>query len=405
MGEGELWIRSYLPGKLHEIPQAAGVLKLAQFVNTFKKQKKKAMLLYGPSGTCKTSAVHALARELGRELIEVNASDTRNAEEIGQRIGQALKQQSLFSSSKIVLIDEIDGVSGDADRGGIPALADLVVDARFPVILTAQDPWDKKFSGLRSKCVLVEFPPVQVDRIVGILQGICAKEGISADIAVLKALARRAGGDLRAAINDLQLLACGSKRLSAEDLDLLGERNRLEQMETALVKVFKNSDPLLALGAFDNTDTDIDEVFLWIDHNLPKEYPMPEDLSRAYEVLSRADLFRGRIRRQQHWRFLSHIFELLTAGVAVAKDERSKLPPKYEQTTRLLKIWMANQKYNKRRLVAQKIAEATHCSTKTALHHSMPWLQVIIKSKPDLAQQLAEELGLDEEEVEGFFKQ
>ncbi len=397
MGDGKLWIHHYRPKTLKAVPQEAAT-QLESFVRNYSKQKKKAMLLYGPSGTSKSCAVHALANDLNWESIEVNASDTRNEAQIQEKLGNALKQRSLFSNGKLILIDEVDGVSGMNDRGGIPAIVDLIAKTSFPIILTAQDPWDKKFSTLRSKCVMVEFPALSAEATTNILQSICAAEGITADAAVLKALARRSGGDLRSAINDLQVLS-HHKTITQEHLAVLGERNRLEQIEQALVKIFKNSDPALALGAFDQTDTDVDECFLWVDHNLAKEYTNPQDRARAYDVLSKADVFRGRIRRRQHWRFLSHIFELITAGIAVAKDERSKTPPKYERSSRLLKIWMSNMKYNKRKNIALKIAQATHSSAKTVLHHTLPWLQAVCKKQPEFAQQFAEELELDEDEL------
>jgi replication factor C large subunit len=362
------------------------------------------MLLYGPSGTCKTCAAHAIANELSLELIEVNASDTRNEEQIMERIGNAVKQQSLFSAGKLILIDEIDGVSGTNDRGGVPAIVGLLAETKYPIVLTAQDPWDKKFSTLRSKTSMVECPALSADAISGVLQDICAKENVSAEPAALKTIARRAGGDLRSAINDLQIASHGVKQLTVQHLESLGERNKLELIENALVKVFKNSDPALALGAFDQTDADADEVFLWIEHNLAKEYTDPASRARAYDILSKADVFRGRIRRWQHWRFLSHIFELLTAGIAVAKDAKSAVPPNYEQSKRLLTIWMANMKYNRRKNIALKIAEATHSSTRAVIQHTLPWLQVVAKKQPDAAKKFAEELDLDEEEMEWLVK-
>jgi replication factor C large subunit len=397
MGEGKLWIHHYRPAKLTAVPQPDAV-RLEQFVRDFSKQKKKAMLLYGPSGTGKTCAVHALANELGWEVVEVNASDTRNEEQILERVGNAIKQHSLFFPGKIVLVDEIDGVSGTDDRGGIPALVSLLSQKKFPVVLTAQDPWDKKFSTLRSKCIMVEFPAVSNDSITSILEDICAKERISYDSSALKSIARRSGGDLRSAINDLQLVGQGLQSITQAGLEVLGERNKLEQLEQALVKVFRNSDPSIALGAFDNADTDVDEVFLWLDHNLAQEYNNPDDRARAYEILSKADVFRGRIRRWQHWRFLSHIFELLTAGIAVAKDAKPAGSPKYEQSKRLLKYWVANMKYAKRKNIALKLAQATHSSTKTAIHE-LPFFQSAIKKSPALAKQLADELDLDDEEL------
>ncbi|HEY9702458.1 MAG TPA: AAA family ATPase, partial [Allocoleopsis sp.] len=109
-------------------------LKISEYSS---KKVKKALLLYGPSGTGKTSTIHALAQELDLELIEVNASDTRNAAGLEEKIFPAIKQQSLFGKSKIILIDEIDGLSGTNDRGGPSSIVKLIEESPFPVILTA----------------------------------------------------------------------------------------------------------------------------------------------------------------------------------------------------------------------------------------------------------------------------
>ena len=69
------------------------------------------MWLWGDSGTGKTATAVALAHELGLELIEVNASDSRNKEAIGSLIGGAVNQGSLFGTGKLILVDEVDGLS------------------------------------------------------------------------------------------------------------------------------------------------------------------------------------------------------------------------------------------------------------------------------------------------------
>ncbi|MBD3361507.1 replication factor C large subunit [Candidatus Woesearchaeota archaeon] len=392
------WIIKYSPKCHADIPQQKSALSLKSFVKDFKKQKKNAALLYGPAGSCKSCAVHALANELNLEVVEVNASDVRNANQINEKLGNALKQQSLFSRGKVILFDEIDGVSGNKDRGGIPALVKLITNTSFPVILTANNPFDKKFSSLRNKSLKIEFPSLSYLEIYNVLKGICEKESIEFEDSALKALARRAGGDLRAAINDLQSLTY-SKKLTKADIDSLSERNQIETIENALIKVLKNSDPVIALSAFNDVGLDLDKCLLWVDYNMPKEYTDAADLKRAYEYISRADVFRGRIRRWQHWHFLVYVNMLLTAGVASAKTKKYKSNIKYQQTTRLLKIWQANMKYAKRKAIAQKIAEKTHCSTRRALHSTLPYLKAIFQNNQEIAFKMAEEFDFDDDEV------
>ena len=395
---GVPWLKKYQPTKASDVPQPEAVEQLRTFVVDFKKQKKKAAFLYGPSGTGKTCIVYALANELGLEVLEVNASDVRTKDEIETKLGTASKQMSLFVCGKIILVDEVDGLSGTSDRGGPTALAGLIAETAFPVVLTANDPWEQKLSPLRSKSMLIEFAGLNHTAIFAILQNICVKEGIAYDEMTLKTLARRAGGDLRSAITDVQALTT-NQQLTKESLDVLGDRDREQSMFDALVKVFKSTDPSIAVTAFDNVNEDIDEIFLWVDENLPKEYTNPQDLARAYDSLAKADVYRGRIRRRQHWHFLAYISNLLSAGIAVAKDQKYASFVTYGPTGRILKIWQANMKYQKRKAIAEKIAAKTHTSAKQLIK-DLPYIQVLFKQKHPSAQAIADDCDLDVEEVE-----
>jgi replication factor C large subunit len=385
------------------VGQEASIKKLKDFVSGFKRQKKRAALLYGPTGTGKTISAHALAREMGLEILEMNASDIRNADQINSLLGSAIGQMSLFAKSKLILVDEIDGLSGTKDRGGLLAITKLIEKSSFPIILTVTNPWDYKFNKLRRKTEMIEFAPLDYLVIFNILKNICDKESIRYEDDVLKGLARRAGNDARAAINDLQTLTLEAKELTKISLQELGERNKLDTMINALFKIFKTTDPKVAIGAFDNVQENLDEQLLWLDENLPLEYTKPEDLARAYDNLSKADVFKRRIRRWQHWRFLIYINALITAGIAVSKEEKYKKYVQYKPTGKLLKLWWAKQKTMKKKAIAQKLAEKTHTSARTALQ-SLPYLQFTFKKSKTFQKKFIDELDLSMEEVEWLRK-
>ena len=398
------WIKEYEPKTTKDIVgQDIAISKLKDYVKNYSTQRKKAALLYGETGNGKTISCHALANELGYEIIEVNASDFRNKDKINSIIGNAIKQLSLFASSKIILVDEIDGLSGSKDRGGISEITKLIAESTFPVILTANNPWDNKFSSLRNKTEMIEFPSLDHKDVFKVLKKICDKENIEYEENILKTFARRCGSDLRAAINDLQTFT-NDKKLTKETLEELSDRNKTEKITSALLKIFKTTDANVARGALDNIDEDFDKVMLWIDENLPKEYIIPEDLARAYDKVSKADVFSRRIRRRQHWRFLIYINALLSAGVATAKDEKYKAFVKYGPTQRILKLWRANMKYQKRKAIAGKIAENTHGSLKDAVKDSLPFIQVMMKNDKELGGRIAEELELNTDEEDWMKK-
>ncbi len=400
-----IWIKKYVPKKLSEMEsQLEAVASMKVFAENFRKQKKKALLLYGPTGNGKTSSVYALANELNYEIIEINASDFRNEAVINSVIGSAAKQQSLFFKSKIILIDEIDGLSGNQDRGGVSAISKLLEETSFPIIMTSNDPWDKKFNALRKASTLIQFKMLSQSSIFNVIKKICEAEKIQYDETALKSLARRSGGDLRGAINDLQTLSQASRKLTSAELETLSDREREVSILNALALIFKTTDPKIALGATEYTAEDTDDFFLWIAENLPKEYTKPQDLAKAYDALSRADVFRGRIRRWQHWRFLSYINDYLTAGVALAKDEKYSRFVQYTPTGRILKLWIANQKNAKKKAIAEKISEKTHSSSKEILRSTLPYLARIFKSSRKMSEEIAEEFRLDKDEADWLRK-
>lgn len=397
------FIKKYAPKGVSDIVgQKEALIKLDSFIVNYKKQKKKAALLYGPSGVGKTSSVYALAKEHSLELIELNSSEFRNKENIQNKLGSAIQQQSLFYKSKVILMDDIEGLSGTQDRGGIPEILRFMEQSSYPIVFTVDNPYEQKFSSIKQKSLLIEFQPISVPEIAELLKKICKKESLSCNDEVLKAIARRASGDMRAAINDLEILST-LKEINKEALEELGMREKEDTIINALLKIFKSTDPKVAISAFEYVDEDLDQQFLWLDENLPYEYEKPEDLARAYDNLSRADIFSRRIKRWQHWRFLVYINALITAGVAVSKDRKYDKFVQYKPTGRLLKMWWAKQKSMKKQSIAEKIAEHTHTSKKQTIK-SMPYFQIIFRKNKEMSRQIAEQLHLDKEEIEWLRK-
>jgi len=125
---------------------------------------KKAALLYGKPGTGKTSAAIALANDLGWRLLELNASDKRTQGVITHTVGEASRNASFLNDQKLILLDEIDNLHGNSDRGGAKAVTELVRKTRQPVILTANDLYGVS-STLRGHCKLITFSAIREDSI------------------------------------------------------------------------------------------------------------------------------------------------------------------------------------------------------------------------------------------------
>ena len=394
-------ITTYHPKKGEDIiGQEKGVALLKDFILNYKAQKKKVALVYGPIGCGKTSSVYALADELGFDLIEINSSQKRNKDAMEQFLKATLGQQSLFMRPKIILIDEIDNFSGRKDRGGIQMLIKCVEKAKFPVIMTANDPFDSKYSNLRKKSQMIEFQKINYMVIFEFLQSICQKENILFEEKALKGISRQCGGDIRGALIDLETLVSSKKpneKIEYSDIKDLSDRKRTETILYALNIIFKTSSADTARTAFNSTDVDPDKIFSWLDENVPREYKDSKSLHKAYEMISRSDIFRRRIRRRQHWRYLVYIFDLLSAGIALSKSKRNPTVIDYKASNRPLQIWLARNKLAKKKGIATKLAKVTHVSEKVAFDQ-VDYLRMLCKDSTT-ANNIKEELELTSEEA------
>ncbi|MBT5022636.1 replication factor C large subunit [Candidatus Woesearchaeota archaeon] len=394
------WILKYIPANCSDVVgQDTAVGRLKDFVEKFKVKSsgKKAMFLYGPPGCGKTVSVYAIAKDLELEIIELNASDFRNKDHISSILGSATQQMSLFARGKLILVDEVDGISGTKDRGGLLELSKVIEKSSFPIIVVGENPYDQKMKAMRKICELVEFNILEYRSISSILKKIADLENIEYVPEDIDALARRAGGDLRAAINDLQILSSDG-RLNKGELDELSERLQKQSIVDALLIILKTTDINLALSAMNKVDEDLNQLMLWLDENLPNEYTEPEDLANAYDWMSKADIMNRRIRRWQHWRFLVYVNAYLTGGVALSKKEKYKKFVQYKPTMRLLKLWQAKMKYQKRIAISEKLASMMHTSKRRVIQDVLPYMQFMMKKDQGLRADFAEkyELGADE---------
>ncbi len=388
------WIVKYSPKNLKEIfGQEKLVIELQNFVKQFPRVKKKALLIYGLTGTGKTSAVHALANELNFELVELNASDFRDKESVKSILGAASQQASLFGQNKIILIDEIDGVAGREDRGGVLAITDVIKDTNFPIILTANDPYSQKLRTLRKNCTLLELNKVSQKIIVKCLDQICKAEKIECTISVIEKIASSSDGDIRGAINDLQLIAAQKNKINEEDVKLWS-REREEKIFTLLKLIFKSYDVKSAMESFDNLNEELSMLLLWLDQNIPAEYTKAIERCIAYKSLSDADIFLSRIMRWQHWRFLVYAQALAIAGVQMAKKSTNPKFVLHQRPELLLSLYIRAAKRKKMKGLGAQVSNILHASSTRLAKSFWPYFVYIQEHNEKQAAELSEYLGL-----------
>jgi len=375
----------YRPKSIKQIVgNKEAISKFVSWLDSWVKGKipsKKATFLYGPPGCGKTSLVYAAANDYNLELLELNASDRRDKATLERVIRSAANLSSLFGTQmKIILIDEVEGISGTEDRGGLNALATLIKETVVPIVLIANDAWNPRFSTLRNACLMIEFKKIPERTIIAVLRDICVKEGIIADPEALKRIAQLSEGDLRAAINDLDFLIRGKKSIKYQDTLILPRRNREIKIFDTINRIFRARAVRDAYDAVLNSEVDYEMLIRWISENIPNFLKLPEERYEALDKLVEATLFLNRARRTNYWRLLVYTFSLMSGGVAMSKkaEIRGFIKSSFPTWIRALSTMKANRALLME--IAGRIARRLHVSRAYAISEMLPYISILLEN-------------------------
>ena len=136
------WVEKYRPSSISDlVGNNNNINALTSWLNNWGEPKtKRAALIIGPAGSGKTSFAFATANDLGVFVVEINASDKRNKGAIEEKVKGATIFHSLTNYldgisttyERVVLIDEVDGLHGNRDRGGAPTLSRIIKETSVP---------------------------------------------------------------------------------------------------------------------------------------------------------------------------------------------------------------------------------------------------------------------------------
>lgn len=242
--DDRLWVDKYAPDSITSVCGNKSAVEglqrwLRNWQNSAKSNFKKAgadgkgifraALLHGPPGVGKTTAAHLVAKLEGYDIVESNASDTRNKKLLEQGLRGVLDTTSLLgyfaadgkkvdaSKKKIVLImDEVDGMSA-GDRGGVGALAAVAKKTHVPMILICNERNLPKMRPFYQVTAEFQFRRPTTDMIRGRIATILFREGMRLPPPIMNALIEGCNGDIRQIINMISTIKLDNKDLDFSD--------------------------------------------------------------------------------------------------------------------------------------------------------------------------------------------
>ena len=298
-----MWSEKYRPKNLLDMVGNEEARK--SFVDWLGKWIKgsKPILLVGPPGIGKTTLATLCARQFGYDLIGLNASDVRSKQRIQDVLGPVLGNASVLGKA-MIFVDEVDGIHGRSDYGGVETLVDILKEPTVPIVLAANSDRTDKMKSIKKATKTIQLRPIPPRLLRLYLETILKKEGASLGIGTILKLVIQSRGDIRSMLNSAQALVTGFEPQTEksfvtmdveESVNAFFKAKSVDEARAILYSL--RIDPREKIDAFYSSV---------ITSELAKE-----DLQKMLEVISEADMIYGKIIRNQEWRLLRYLDSIL----------------------------------------------------------------------------------------------
>ena len=298
-----MWSEKYRPQKFMDLIGNEDARKF--FVDWFEKWKKgtKPLLLVGPPGIGKTTLANLAGKNFGYDTISLNASDVRNKKNIQEILEPVLGNQTVLGKP-MIFVDEVDGVHGRSDYGGVEALINILKEPTVPIILAANNDSSDKMKKIKKVVKTISLRPLPPRLLRLYLNMVLEKENANINPGRLFKLVSESNGDIRSMLNSAQALVTGfepSTERTFESLDVEEGINAFYKAqsidESRAVLYSMRIDPREKISAFYSSI---------ITSNISNS-----EMEKFLQVISEADMLYGRIMKTQEWRLLRYLDSIL----------------------------------------------------------------------------------------------
>jgi ATPase related to the helicase subunit of the Holliday junction resolvase len=369
------------------------VAAIRSFVRSFwSGGSKKPLIVYGPTGTGKSTAVRLIAKEESMNLIELNASDYRDSKKLATRVLPALGTRPIFGNGSFILFDEIDELSGRHDKGASSTILSMIKEPRAPVVFIANDMWDQRITFLRNKTIPTGFKKPSQSAISELLSRISKETGIMVSDRTIAWIAKMCDGDVRSGINDLYVMSGAPE----DDVEVIGVRDKKSDIFTTLDRIFLSHTIGAPMRAVMYSDVDNSMLTNWIDENIPNRYVDNPSISKAYEMLAASTIYSSRASRSGYYTYWRYMNALMSAGVSISKERGCSTSKRYS-FPKVVKDLSGN-KADRTALyaIADKLKGRIHSNSRYIISDYIPVLSKIIRKATDA--------GIEKDEVYRFFE-
>ena len=362
-----MWSEKYRPQRFTDLLGNEDSRKF--FLGWFEKWKKgtKPLLLVGPPGIGKTTLANLAGKNFGYDMISLNASDVRNKKNIQEILQPVLGNQTVLGKP-MIFIDEVDGVHGRSDYGGVEALINILKEPTVPIILAANNDSSDKMKKIKKVVKTISLRPLPPRLLRLYLNMVLEKENAEINPGKLIKLISESNGDIRSMLNSAQALVTGFEPSTERTFESLNVEEGINAFykaqsidEARAILYSMHIDPREKINAFYSS------IITSKISNLEMKFFL--------KTVSEADILYGRIMKTQEWRLLRYLDSIL---LSLYKKDSSVRYSQYNLSWQILNRlrWDGS----KLKLISKNLSKQFHISTSIFSTFYFPYILFCIKN-------------------------